>query len=152
MIEKIISGGQTGIDRLELEVAKTLKINTGGTVPKGYRTENGNDYSLRGFGLVEDSSYYYNNRTELNVQDSDGTLLFGDMTSSGSKLTISLLKKHNKPYIENPTPEELNEFIKNNSITILNVAGNRRSKLSDKEYNGYVFVLTEALKLQKQNV
>ena len=37
---KIISGGQTGVDRLALDVAKSLNIATGGTAPKGYLTEN----------------------------------------------------------------------------------------------------------------
>jgi hypothetical protein len=40
---KIISGGQTGVDRLALDVAKSLNIATGGTAPNGYLTENGSD-------------------------------------------------------------------------------------------------------------
>lgn len=43
---KIISGGQTGIDRLDLEVGKELGLETGGTTTPGYYTENGRDESL----------------------------------------------------------------------------------------------------------
>jgi hypothetical protein len=55
MIEKLISGGQTGADRAGLEAAKALGIATGGTAPKGWRIENpdgtsGSDPSLAEFG------------------------------------------------------------------------------------------------------
>ena len=130
MLKKVISGGQTGVDRLGLSAAKVCGFETGGTAPKGFRTEKGNDLTLKTeFGLLEDSSYNYENRTEKNIIDSNGTVIFGDTTSSGSKLTINLLKKHTKPYIENPTSDELKTFIFENNIETLNVAGNRESKL-----------------------
>lgn len=53
---KIISGGQTGIDRLGLEVGKELGLETGGTTTPGYYTENGRDESLKDFGVSEQSS------------------------------------------------------------------------------------------------
>lgn len=129
-VTKVISGGQTGADRIGLEVAKELGIPTGGIAPKGYRTEDGSDASLRDFGLLPSSSSNYADRTEQNVLNSDGTVLFGDMTSAGSKQTIAFLKKYSKPYIENPTSSELVDFLAHNYIRTLNVAGNRGSKLS----------------------
>ena len=132
MIKKIISGGQTGIDRMALGVAKSLGIPTGGTAPKGYKTEDGPDLELKTiFGLDESWSSSYNPRTIKNVQDSDGTILYGNMSSPGSKLTISVCKENEKKYICNPNPDELVEFIDDNKIEILNVAGNRMSKLSN---------------------
>lgn len=54
MLTKIISGGQTGADEGGLEGARLLGIPTGGTAPKGYRTENGPNLTLRDtYGLVE---------------------------------------------------------------------------------------------------
>lgn len=50
---KIISGGQTGIDRLGLEIGKELGLETGGTTTPGYYTENGPDTSLQEFGVTE---------------------------------------------------------------------------------------------------
>jgi len=144
-VTKIISGGQTGADRLGLEVAKELGIKTGGIAPKGYKTEKGADISLKELGLTEDSSSSYNPRTEKNVKASDGTVVFGDLNSAGSKLTINLLKQNNKPYIANPTTEELAKFLNDNNIQTLNVAGNRGSKLSSSQIESYKKTLRDAL-------
>ena len=46
-LERVISGGQTGIDQLGLEVARSLGTPTGGVAPKGYLTESGPNSSLR---------------------------------------------------------------------------------------------------------
>ena len=46
MIKKIISGGQSGADLAGLKAAIKLGIETGGFIPKNYRTENGSDYTL----------------------------------------------------------------------------------------------------------
>ncbi len=129
MLQMVISGGQTGADRIGLEEAKKMGIKTGGLAPKGYYTENGNDLTLKDFGLEEDTVHGYTHRTKMNVVNSDGTVLFGDMTSVGSLNTIQYCIKKNKPYITNPQFWELAEWIEKKNITILNVAGNRGSKL-----------------------
>jgi hypothetical protein len=41
--KKVISGGQTGADLTGLEEAHKRGIPTGGTVPKGCRTESGSN-------------------------------------------------------------------------------------------------------------
>jgi len=127
---KIISGGQTGIDKLALEIAKEAGFNTGGTAPKGWKTEYGPDLTLKDFGLKESWSSQYSPRTEANVKDSDGTVLYGDTRSRGSMITIEKCTKLKKPFIINPTDLELIEFIQKWSIKELNVAGNRDSLLS----------------------
>jgi len=144
-VVKIISGGQTGVDRLGLEIAKELGIETGGVAPKNYKTEKGADPSLKEFGLSEDESSEYNSRTEKNVKASDATVIFGDATSAGTKLTISLLKKNNKPYIINPSAKQLSDFLKDNNVKVLNVAGNRGSKLSASQVEKYKNTLRTAL-------
>jgi hypothetical protein len=151
---KIISGGQTGIDRMGLEVARDLGYETGGTAPKGFKTEKGNDPSLAEFGLIANNSDNYKVRTEKNVKDSDGTVLFGNMKSPGSEETIMLLKIYRKPYIENPTASELRDWLNENNIEVLNVAGNRGSKILKKDYDKYKKVLKDALSkevIQKEN-
>jgi hypothetical protein len=123
---QIISGGQTGADRAGLESAKKFGIKTGGMAPRGYRTQKGNDLSLRDiFCLQESSSKDYPPRTLHNVLSSDGTALFGKLNSPGTLLTIKYAKANSKPYIENPTSEELKNWIIKNNIKILNIAGNR---------------------------
>jgi hypothetical protein len=149
MIKKVISGGQKGVDRIGLEVAKELNIPTGGTAPKGYKTEDGDDLSLKQFGLVEDASEKYTSRTEKNVINSNATVIFGDVTSKGSKQTIKFLEKHNKKYIVNPTAAGLKRFIKENTVLILNVAGNRASKLKIEQIESITQVLREGLQYEK---
>lgn len=129
---KIISGGQTGIDKLGLVIAKDLGLDTGGTAPKGYKTEDGPDFTLRDvFGLREHNSSAYPPRTEFNIQDSDCTLIFGDISEAGTKLTIQLCKNNRKPYLVNPTITEVVALRTRIKPEVINIAGNRASKLSD---------------------
>lgn len=137
---KIISGGQTGIDRLGLEVGKELGLETGGTTTPGYYTENGRDESLKDFGVTEISPElqagrkgreFYLPRTEQNVLNSDGTVYFStDEDSAGRIATQRFAKQHNKPFLLNPTSQELAQWLVDNKIDTLNVAGNRGSKVS----------------------
>ncbi len=125
-VRKIISGGQTGADQGGLAAGKALGLETGGTAPLGYRTDAGAMPSLgRDYGLGEDASYSYPPRTRKNVQDSDGTVIFGNTSSPGSKMTAYACIRQHKPYIPNPTPQVLRAWCEGNSIEILNVAGNR---------------------------
>ena len=123
---KIISGGQTGGDLGALVGAQRVGIATGGTAPKGYRTDAGPQAAvLRGFGLVEHVSSAYPPRTEANVKDSDGTVLFGTTNSPGCSLTIELCQRYSKPYLLNPSPARLQQWVTAREIGVLNVAGNR---------------------------
>ena len=121
----IISGGQTGADRGALEGAKKSGLRTGGAAPKGWLTEIGEDRSLAEFGLIESQSYDYAARTQENVQQSQGTVIFGNIQSTGSKLTLSLAKKLKKPYLVNPNSEQLKAFMIGKKV--INIAGNRES-------------------------
>ena len=137
---KIISGGQTGIDRLGLEIGKELGLETGGTTTPGYYTENGRDESLKDFGVTEISPElqagrkgreFYLPRTEQNVLNSDGTVYFStDEDSAGRIATQRFAKQHNKPFLLNPTSQKLAQWLVDNNIDTLNVAGNRGSKVS----------------------
>lgn len=144
MLKKVISGGQTGVDKIGLEVAHGLGFRTGGSAPKGFKTEDGVDLTLKNFGLVETTHSSYNYRTWINVAQSDATVLFGDMSSAGSKLTLSYLQ--GRKHIINPTPSQLVDFIMQNKVETLNVAGNRRSKLTDAQVRTIRLVLEEAFK------
>jgi hypothetical protein len=146
-VRKIISGGQTGVDRMGLEVGRDLGYETGGTAPKGFKTEKEDDPTLADFGLVENNSTNYSVRTKQNVNDSDGTVLFGNMQSPGSLETIKFLKASKRPYIENPNVTELKNWLVENEIETLNVAGNRGSKLLKKDLDKFRKILTDALSM-----
>jgi hypothetical protein len=135
MIAKIISGGQTGVDRAALDVAIRLGIPHGGWVPKGRLAEDGplpDTYALR-----ETPTADYVERTEKNVVDSDGTLIIsrGELTG-GSEYTREMALKHGRPWLH----VDLNraaafhaalaivEWLSRHNICVLNVAGPRASK------------------------
>ena len=71
-LRKVVSGGQTGVDRAALDVALDLGYEAGGWVPKGRRAEDG--MIPERYRLNETPSRDYEQRTEWNVRDSDGTL------------------------------------------------------------------------------
>jgi len=147
-VERVISGGQTGIDQLGLEVAKSLNIPTGGVAPKGYRTESGSNSQLRDvYGLTEHESPDYPPRTRANVRDADGTVMFGTLTG-GTKLTVSICEKERKPYIVNPDAEQLRAWLIERNVKTLNVVGNRGSNVSSIQIGQYRSVLYDALSLR----
>jgi Circularly permutated YpsA SLOG family len=96
-MKKIISGGQTGADREGTDAAIALRIDYGGSIPRGRRTEDGvlpERYSK----IVELKTTSYPARTEKNVTDSDCTVMFTyNNVGAGSALTPKLAGKHNKP-------------------------------------------------------
>lgn len=130
-LRKIISGGQTGADQGGLVAGKKLLLETGGTAPYNWMTDEGPFLELEShFGLVAGpyDRAVYPIRTKRNVEDSDGTVLFGRMSSPGSKMTIRFCKDFGKPHIVNPNARVLKRFVEINNIEVLNVAGNRESK------------------------
>jgi hypothetical protein len=137
MIKKIISGGQTGADQGGLFWARKNGLETGGTAPLNYRTEEGPAPWLRNYGLQMDGSWFYQPRTEKNVLNSDGTLIFGEPSSAGCRLTRSLCNQYHRPWYvyhwraPNPISEadkkSFREWVEENGIRVLNVAGNRES-------------------------
>src|SRR6266571_9073801 len=73
VVSKIVSGGQTGVDRAALDVALELGIPCGGWCPRGRRAEDG--IIPERYPLIETPTTAYPQRTERNVRDSDGTLV-----------------------------------------------------------------------------
>lgn len=143
-LKKVISGGQTGIDQIGLELAQKYGFQTGGHIPKRFLTENGCDLLLARFGLIETQSDSYEVRTKLNVCNSDGTLIFGDKNSPGTRLTISNTNRFKVPMCINPvSAEEVLNFIKSNNIVTLNIAGTRGSKLSFVVRSRVIAILSE---------
>ena len=132
LIEKIVSGAQTGVDRAALDVALKLGISSGGWCPKGRRAEDG-PIDKR-YPLKETSSEDYSLRTKQNVRDSDGTLILtvGEPTG-GTALTRTHVETLGKPCLvidlnQKPTAETVHDWIRTHSIQILNVAGPRASQ------------------------
>lgn len=127
---KIISGGQTGVDRAALDVALAHEIACGGWCPKGRMAEGG--VIPARYPLTETpSDNHAEQATSWNVRDSDGTLILVSGTvQGGTKLTIEMAALHRKPCLvvdlDNAPPRNsiLSWWI-DNRIRILNVAGPR---------------------------
>jgi hypothetical protein len=132
LLEKIISGGQTGVDRAALDVALEMGIPRGGWCPQDRRAEDGRipDH----YPLQEASSPDYPLRTRLNVEDSDGTLVVTlGSPKGGTALTLKLAKKLGKPFLlvdlaGRADPAEVRQWIQKNHIRVLNVAGPREGE------------------------
>jgi hypothetical protein len=90
---RIISGGQTGVDRAALDFAIAHGIPHGGWCPAGRKAEDGT-IDLR-YQLKETPSSNYVQRTEWNARDSDGTVVFSSapLLTGGSKKTVELVEK-----------------------------------------------------------
>lgn len=134
MPEKIISGGQTGADVGGLVGAERCGIPTGGCAPRGYKTESGPQPILQSrFGLVAHPSPHYADRTRENIVKADAVIIFATQTDSvGTRLTIELCDKHQKPWClldpdEANVVAEFQMFINRTKPKMLNVAGNRES-------------------------
>jgi hypothetical protein len=155
MLQKVISGGQTGADRAGLNAAQRCGLATGGTAPANYLTENGPDDSLRHLGLIAPANMTYPQRTQANVINSDGTIAFRANDSPGTNGTISYC--HSETWLPKYTcidtrfvgcfrpvfvitgddlqnqdrwPELVNRlvsFITRCNIKTLNIAGNRQT-------------------------
>lgn len=149
---KIISGGQTGVDRAALEWAVANNVTHGGWCPRGRKAEDG--AIPDSFKLAETYSPTYAVRTRWNVRDSDGTVIFSatNQINGGSKLTRESAETQSKPWLHldaslgmAEAARRLRRFIEEHNIATLNVAGPRAS---DEPDNGSFVqsVLSRALK------
>lgn len=145
-VQKIVSGGQTGVDRAALDVAKELGCEIGGWCPKGRLAEDGripDDYPL-----CETETADYAERTELNVRDSDGTLILtiGPPTG-GTAYTITCAQRLRKPYCiidlsQETAPDRTQRWLEEQRITVLNIAGPRLSQSAEGYALTHQFLLT----------
>lgn len=130
-LEKILSGGQTGVDRAALDVALELSIPCGGWCPKGRRAEDGPIPTK--YPLQESPTVNYAERTALNVKESDGTLILSrGALRGGTALTKTFAERYRRPCLivdlrEATPPQQVRDWLVAHSIRVLNVAGPRAS-------------------------
>lgn len=136
MLVRVVSGGQTGVDRAALDAAMTAGIAIGGWAPKGRRAEDGTIPSA--YPLRETPARRYTQRTEWNVRDADATLaLTRGAVSGGTRLTIDLAHLAARPLLvidlagdvdAESAAADVRDWIEGERIGTLNVAGPRESQ------------------------
>jgi Circularly permutated YpsA SLOG family len=131
MLDRVISGGQTGADQAALRAARSAGIPTGGWAPLGWMTEDGPSPRVAGFGLVECPEPGYPARTKANVRDSDATVWFGSISSRGFRTTHDAALDLRRPFLivyrGATKPSQVQQWLAKMNVRILNVAGNRES-------------------------
>ena len=145
-VRKIISGGQIGADIAGLRAAKYLGLQTGGWLPHGWKTAHGArpEYAKE-YGCIEHASESYAARTFTNVREADATIrLAFNFNSPGEKCTLRAIREYGKPYfdvqfevhaglpsqiITYSSHGEVAQWLLENEIKILNVAGNAKVEL-----------------------
>ena len=141
MLKKIVSGGQTGVDRGALDAALAREFPCGGWCPKGRKAEDGPIPDR--YPLTEMNSASYLHRTRQNVSDSDGTLILSATPLlTGTRATAEYADSVKKPLLviepanaeQSETLTRIMEWLEANRIETLNVAGPRGS--ADPAYAG----------------
>lgn len=131
-IKKILSGGQTGVDRAALDIALEWGIPCGGWCPRGRLAEDGIIPTV--YPLRQTRSADYAQRTERNVVGADATLIItrGPPTG-GTALTLEIARGQHKPYHvvdlhDAPDPRVVSAWLSRQRIETLNIAGPRESR------------------------
>ncbi|KTC93995.1 putative molybdenum carrier protein [Legionella erythra] len=139
MIEKIVSGGQTGVDQAALLIATEMGIDIGGWCPKGGLDENNVNVLKQFPALKEATTSDPDERTKLNIRDSDGTLIIvpswplPERVKDGTKLTIDDAERQKKHHLiismdnKDEAVQNIKAWINDNDIRVLNIGGPRES-------------------------
>ncbi len=131
-VERIVSGGQSGVDRAALQTGRDLGIPVGGWCPAGGWAEDVPDVRALFPELREPDSTDPAERTILNVRDSDATLVLvrGGVVSPGTGLTLKVAVRSGKPHLlaDVHHPQVVATWLANLDEPVLNVAGPRESQ------------------------
>ena len=143
-INRIISGGQTGVDRAALDFALDNAIPCGGWCPKGRKAEDGiipERYPVQEMPVDD-----YGSRTYQNIMDSDATLvLYEEKPDRGTRLTIEICLDRKKPvlYVALGSEDkiaEIRNWLRHYEVKTLNIAGSKESSEPGIYTKAYAFL------------
>jgi len=153
---RIVSGGQTGVDRAALDAALLRGASCGGWCPAGRRAEDGPIADR--YPLTEMASSDYIERTVANARDSDATLIlcYAEFTedthsvSAGTTLTAEAAKNYNRPLFiarlvagaaDAGIVKDITAWIREHRVAALNIAGPRESECPGIYASAYALIL-----------
>jgi hypothetical protein len=132
---RVVSGGQTGVDRGALDAALAAGVPCGGWCPAGRLAEDGAIPARYPVQELPDAGYM--ERTLRNVEDSDATLIicYGE-PEGGTRQTLEYCERRKKPRLlidaaatsAEEAARQVAAFVRERDIRVLNVAGPRASK------------------------
>ena len=134
-LAKIVSGGQTGVDRGALDAALEAGFPCGGWAPEGRAAEDGPIHERYPLQVLAGAGY--EERTLRNVIDSDGTaILYLGTLEGGTRQTMVHCVERGKPFElvdasragPHDAAAKLAAFIEHHRLAVLNIAGPRASK------------------------
>jgi hypothetical protein len=131
-LSRVVSGGQTGVDRAALDAAREAGLAVGGWCPRGRRAEDGRIPAR--YPLEETPSPRYPQRTAWNVRDCDATLVLARGTPrGGTALTVRVAAAAGRPLLvvdldASPDPATVVAWLSARAVVVLNVAGPRESE------------------------
>jgi Circularly permutated YpsA SLOG family len=137
---KVISGGQIGADIAGLRAAQKYGLETGGWMPRGFRTKHGpRPQYEKLYGMKQTTSVSYPPRTRQNALHSDATIRFAyNFNSYGERATLREVLLAKKPYCDIDlrlprkfSPTDLGCWLYDFNVGVLNVAGNADTKVED---------------------
>lgn len=165
---KVISGGQVGADIAGLRAAKRLGLETGGYLPLGWTTLDGPKPEYEEwYSCQEYRSPKYPPRTFKNVKSSDATVRFAyNFETPGERCTLKAIKKYERPHLDIncsifdgsmmikadeivAAREEFIEWLEDNNVQILNVAGNARPEL-ERPVEQFLYVALREVKNRRR--
>lgn len=149
-LEKVISGGQNGVDQAALRAAKFHGIPTGGWMPNGWMTLDGPRPEFEELYSMKECFGGYKARTEANVVDGTATLMFAsNFKSPGEICTFRAISKFQRPYFKVPHDEDklaealawLDWVAVGTGQIVLNVAGNSETTSPGIGEQAYLFLI-----------
>ncbi|MGO9466851.1 MAG: YpsA SLOG family protein [Isosphaeraceae bacterium] len=131
MLEKIISGGESGADQAGWRAAKAFGVASGGWMRTGFLADDGRHTEFaKQFAAVELPTDSDPTPTQKNVKDSDATLWFGETTTAAAHATAAACLTFERPFMPvypgaSFEPSHVATWIVENQVKTLNVAGSR---------------------------